>query len=282
MISMFVMSIGYGTNEYVKTDSFLAKHSRLLTVAGVVLLIVVAVGVVDSLTAARVEHRLSQSIKDNSQLATTPEVYVGGTPFAQVLVTEKIPQISVTALDVDIEDLGIVNASTDIYNVELPAGAAYSGDIVGNVAELMKRRVSLDGVALGQFLHMTDLDISNPYDISPGGGVASEAQLTGTLPGMDDKTSVIVTLRLDGPQFRMEPLEIIDSAGRPDLVEKGYTLEFDTRDLPLAAQANMVQLSGGSIVFEAERRNITLRPSDLTPVETGDSEFTDYPGSHEQ
>ncbi|SES27812.1 LmeA family phospholipid-binding protein [Corynebacterium cystitidis] len=271
----------------MNTDSFLARFSltrfsRPLAVLATIVILVASFGLVDSLTAAHVEHRLSQTVKENSRLATTPAVYVGGVPFAQVLVTENIPHLSVNALDVDIEDLGIVNASTDIYNVELPASAAYSGDVVGHVAELMKRRVSLDGVALGQFLGMTDLDIANPYDISPGGGVASEAQLTGTLPGMSEKTSVIVSLRLDGPMFRMDPIEIITSGEEPGIVQAGYSLEFDTRELPLAAQANLVQLSGGSIIFEAERRNITLRPSDLTPVETGDSEFTDYPGSHEQ
>lgn len=265
----------------MKTDSFLRRFSKPLSILAVLVLVAAAV-LADSLAAARVEQRVSQSAKEQSRLAAHPEVYVGGMPFAQVLVTNEIPNISVNALDVDIKDLGIVNASTQIYNVVIPAEQAYAGELVGHQAELMKRTISLDGVALGQLLGMTDLDISNPYDISPGGGVSSEAQLSGTLPGMGEPSTVVATLRLDGSTFHMVPKTLIDDAGNPDAVTKGYTLSFDTRDLPLSGAANLVQLRGGSIQFEAERRNITIQPRDLTPVETGDSEFTDYAVDYER
>lgn len=266
----------------MKTDSILRRFSKPLSILATLIVAAAALLFVDSLFAARVEHRVSVFAKDQSRLAANPEVYVGGMPFAQVLFTEQIPNISVNALDVDIKDLGIVNASTEIYNVRIPADAAYAGELVGHQAELMKRTISLDGVALGQLLGMTDLDISNPYDISPGGGVSSEAQLSGTLPGMEEPSTVVVTLRLDGSTFKMEPKTLIDDAGHPDQVREGYTLSFDTRELPLSGAANLVQLRGGSILFETERRNVTLQPSDLTPVETGDSEFTDYAGEYER
>ncbi|WIM67307.1 DUF2993 domain-containing protein [Corynebacterium breve] len=265
----------------MKPETFLRRSARFYGTLLTVVVVVCALWLVDSVTAARVESRLAKSVVEDSQLVATPKVYVGGHPFAQVLLTNKIPNISVDALDVDIKDLGIVNASTSIYNVDIPASKAYAGDIVGRQAELIKRTISLDGVAMGQFLGMTDLDISNPYDISPGGGVASEAQLAGTLPGTNTKSTVIVTLRLDGSKFRMEPVEIVESEEPASLVQKGYTLEFDTRELPLATKASLVELSGGSIKFEAERRNVTLQSSDLTPVETGHSEFTDYASEHE-
>ncbi|WP_018297392.1 LmeA family phospholipid-binding protein [Corynebacterium lubricantis] len=266
----------------MKTESLLHRFARPLSIIVAVIIVLAVALIVDSLAAARVEQRISQSVKDQSRLAAHPEVNVGGVPFAQVILTDEIPSLSVNALDVDIKDLGIVNASTEIYNVQIDAQDAYDGELVGSQAELMKRLVSLDGVAMGQFLGMTDLDISNPYDISPGGGVSSEAQLSGTLPGMDDPSTAVVKLRLDGTTFSMEPISLIDDAGDPNRVREGYTLTFDTRDLPLAGPANLVQLRGGSIQFEAERRNITVQPSDLTPVETGDSEFTDYAGSYER
>lgn len=257
------------------------RFSRPISIGLTVVIVLAVFSFIDSVAAARVEHRISRSVEENSRLATQPEVFVGGVPFAQVLVTHKVPQINVNALDVDIRDLGIVNAATQIYNVDIPASQAYEGEVVGHVAELMKRTVSLDGVAMGQLLDMTDLDIANPYDISPAGGVASEAQLTGTLPGMEEESSVVVSLRLRGTTFRMEPTVILEAAGDEEAVRRGYTLEFDTRELPLAGQASMVQAAGGSIMFEAERRNVKLKPSDLSPVETGDSELTDYAGAHD-
>ncbi|MHA2789777.1 LmeA family phospholipid-binding protein [Corynebacterium sp. S7] len=281
MISKFVMHPGYGRTKDVKTESLLHRFARPLSIIAGVIIVLAVVLVADSLSAARVEQRISQSVKDESRLATHPQVNVGGFPFAQVLITNEIPSLSINALDVDIKDLGIVNASTEIHNIKVSAKDAYNGELVGAQAELMKRLVSLDGVAMGQLLGMTDLDISNPYDVSPGGGVASEAQLSGTLPGMDQKSTAVVKLRLDGPTFTMEPMTLIDDAGAPDRVRDGYTLTFDTRDLPLAGPANLVQMRGGSIQFEAERRNITIQPTDLTPVETGDSEFTDYASSYE-
>ena len=244
-------------------------------IAIVVIAVVIGLAMlIDALTASRVEARLSATIEENADLATSPSVNVGGTPFIlNTLLTGKISRVEIQALDLSVENIGIVNARTVIHNVTLDPAEAFQGEIVGKHAEYFQRTVSLDGVAFGSLLNMTDLDIANPYDISPSGGTAAEAVLTGTPQGFDDPVSVLVALRLQGPMFYMEVREILDSKDYPATeIEHAFTYSLDTRDLPLSRQASAVFLSGGSISFEAERANVSVSSSDLTPLDTGEGD----------
>ncbi len=234
--------------------------------AAVVLAVPATAFVVDAATAAKVERHLAVQARTQDQLPADPDTYVGGFPFAQVLRSGEIPRVSLQALDVDTAGL-TVNSRTDIYEITIPANKAYAGDFVGAPAKRVDRTLSLDGVAFGELLNMTDLDISNPYDISPTGGSASEAQLTGTVPGMEEQSTVVVTLRLKGTEFIMEPISLIDvSPDHADTVSRAFTLSLDTRDLPIGGQADKVEVAGGSIRFSAAKRNVTLSPADLSPI----------------
>ncbi|TNL96124.1 DUF2993 domain-containing protein [Corynebacterium tapiri] len=227
---------------------------------------------IDSAIAMRVEAKISSAVEESADLATSPAVYVGGVPYVTALLTGEIPQVTVTSLDINVEDLGIVNARTEINRVHVTPQQALSGDLYGAPGELFKRTVSLDGVAFGQLLGITDLDISNPYDISPAGGVASEAKLTGTPKGFEDKVTVVVDLRLESPTFHMRVREVQDApAGREQEAADAFTFSMDTRRLPLSSQASNVSVSAGSIVFETQRQNIVVRPGDLAPLDTGDA-----------
>lgn len=248
-------------------------EKRLLTAVVALAAIAGTVWVVDSIVAMRVEARLSRAVEDSAELTTSPDAFVGGNPYLAAALTGEIPTLSVNSLDLSVEGLGIVNARTELAGVEVTPRQVFTGDFEGAPTELYKRVISLDGVAFGQLLDITDLDIANPYDISPGGGVASEAQLTGTPPGFTDPVSVIVDLRLQGPMFRMQVRELVDvPAGREDEAVEAFSYELDTRDLPLSQQAALVQVSGGSIVFETERQAFPLRLRDLAPLDTGDSD----------
>lgn len=232
----------------------------------------VVLWVVDSVVATRVEARISSAVEESADLDTSPDAYVGGQPYLQALITRHVPTMSVESLDISVEGLGIVNARTELSGIDVTPGQVLSGDLSGAPAELYKRVISLDGVAFGQLLGMTDLDIANPYDISPGGGVASEAMLTGTPAGLDQPVTVLANLRLDGPIFHMTVRELVSApAGHEEDAEAAFTYSMDTRQLPLSQQAAMVQLSGGSIMFETERQNITVALADLAPLDTGDA-----------
>ena len=65
----------------------------------------------------------------------------------------------------------------------------------------------------------------------------------------------------------MEPKQLIDVPDAlTDTVTSAYTLELDTRDLPIGAQADKVDVSGGSIRFSAQRRDVELTQDMLSPV----------------
>lgn len=234
----------------------------------------------DSTAAIRAERAISTAVAENSNLEVHPRVYLGGVPYTQALLTGEIPRLSVEALDVDTPGLGLVNARTELTAIEADRHQVLSGDLTGATAEVFSRQLGLDGVAVGEQLGMTDLDISNPYDISPGGGPAVEVQLTGTPPGFDQPVTVIATLRLNGPTFRMVPVELRDvPPSRAEDATQAFTWELDTRSLPLAGQAEGVRVSGGSIYFTAQRRNITVAFSDLSPLEAAEHsayDDTDY------
>lgn len=250
----------------LRADYGEGMNVKAFVAAAVVLAVPAVAFAVDAATAAKVERHLAVQARAHDNLPAEPDTYVGGFPFAQVLRSNEVPRVSFEALDVDAAGL-TVNSRTDIYEISIPADKAYAGDFVGAAAKRVDRTLSMDGVAFGELLHMTDLDISNPYDISPTGGSASEAQLTGTVPGMDEKSTVVVTLRLRGSQFIMEPISLIDvSPTHADTISRAFTLTLDTRDLPIGDQADKVEVAGGSIRFSAAQRNVTLSPTDLSPI----------------
>nr|WP_231375886.1 DUF2993 domain-containing protein [Corynebacterium aquatimens] len=243
--------------------------------ASTIIVVLACLFLADSFTAARVERTLSRNAQTTAKLAAEPETFVDGFPFTQVLLTGQVPRLSIQALDVDVPGVGIANARTDIHHIFIDPADALAGRFEGAQADIVEHTISLDGVAFGQLIrvdgvHMTDLDISNPYDISPNGGPASEAQLTGTIPGMDTRSTAIVSLRLDGPLFRMTPIQLIDVDDKHrEAVTRAFTLELDTRMLSFGAHADaadMVQLVGGSIQFLAQRRQVTLTSEDLSPI----------------
>ncbi|ACP33749.1 LmeA family phospholipid-binding protein [Corynebacterium aurimucosum] len=236
---------------------------RLAAVAGVVLTAWLA----DSAVAMHAEHTVAQQAKTSSQLENTPNVYIGGVPFTLGAFTKEIPYLEVKSSDVEVPKLGMVNASTTLRDITIRPEQLFSGELEGSPVSTYTRSISLDGVALGRMLGITDLSIANPDDMSPTGGTSAEAELTGTLPGDNTKSTATVTLRLVGPEFRMSVYGTDD-----ERLKKAFGLVLDTRQLPLPSQATSVKLHGGSITFEVQRRNITLKTAQLSPLEIDGSE----------
>lgn len=228
---------------------------------------VVAAWAIDSGLAMHTEHKLAQEVKADSRLENSPNVFVGGVPFSAAFFTGEVPFIEVQSLDVEVPKLGMVNAATTLRDISLTPTQLLHGDFQGAPVSTYSRSISLDGVALGRLLGITDLSIANPDNISPTGGTSAEAELTGTLPGDSSKSTVKVTLRLVGPEFQMRVYDEDD-----ERLNKAFSLEFDTRQLPLPAQATSVKLHGGSISFEVQKRDITLSTAQLSPLEIEGSE----------
>ena len=224
----------------------------------VVLALAAALGLADTAVASQEERTLAPA---------GAEAQVTATPFVLSGVSGRIPRVTVRRTDADIPGPGVGTASVEMFNLELDTPKdALHGKIVGANARLVRRRIRLDGVGFGELLGITDLDIANPYDISPAGGVASEARLTGTVPGADQPATVIVTLRLADGVFHMRPSQLLEVPDDEQAVLDGFTFDLDTRTLPLGGPADLVQLTGGSLEFSRDRVNTVVEPADLEPL----------------
>ena len=221
--------------------------------------LVAALGLGDTAFASHVERTLAPP---------GAEINVTAAPFVLSGVTGRIPRVTVRRTDADIPGPGVGTVSVEMFNLKLETPAdALRGEIVGADARLVRRTIRLDGVGFGNLLGITDLDMANPYDISPSGGVASEARLTGTVPGTSDPATAIVTLRLVDGIFHMRPSQLIQvPSGTEREVLEGFTLDLDTRSLPLGGPADLVQLTGGSLEFGRDRVNTAIQAVDLEPL----------------
>lgn len=247
---------------------------KLARFLGTILVLGVVAWLADSLLAARTENAISEHAKEVSHLETAPTVYISGFPFSAAYFTEELPKVSIGVSDVIVPTFGMVRANTTIGGVDITRDMLATGEIYGTTAQLISRDVGLDGVALGELLDIDDLDLSHPSDISPSGGVASSVLLRGTPAGYSKPVSVLATLRLKGPMFYLTPQEVFEGASSSSpssdkeeaAILDAFRLSFDTTTLPLGTQASYVYLSGGTIFFQAQERNVTIEANDLSPI----------------
>lgn len=215
----------------------------------------VAVGL-DSAAAARAERRLSQHAAEIDQLSSPPEVYIAGFPYVLSALTGAHTRVSLSAIDTPLPGFGSATVGVDALGLNTHT----------NTANVLRRSVRLDAVAFAHLLDLPDLDITNPYDISPAGGGVSEARLSATLPDTSTASTAVVTLRLTDGTFFMRPSEVDPASGASaDDVVQAFSYELDTRSLPLGGPADMVQLSGGSIYFSRDVVNAAVDVDDLVP-----------------
>lgn len=249
----------------------------ILTIGALIVAVGAVFWMVDSFIAARAERNISRAVADSANLENEPGVFAGSAIYTSALLTGELDHASINMLDVPVPGVGVVNARTEVQNVEVTREQVLSGDLNGARAELFTRTLRMDGVALGSHLDITDLDISHPFDISPSGGIASEALLTGTPPGFEEPVSVLVTLRLVGSEFQMVPVELIDAPPAITLgeVSAAFSWRIDTRTLPLADRALAVYLSGGSIHFQSEARNVEITMRELSPLAAPEEDSAD-------
>lgn len=231
--------------------------------------LIAALFIAGAFVASHTEHVVSQEVKTNSRLPTSPDVYAGGMPYSAAVLTGDIPLLEVSSLDVEVPEFGLINASTTLRDISVRPGQVFSGDLDGAFVSTFSRSIQLDGVALGRLLGLDDLSLSNPEDISPGGGVSAEAEMTATLDGYSDPATVHATLRLVKDEFYLTPTEVVDKpeGASDEEVKKAFSYQLNTGRLPLPAPATVVRLQGGALTFETQRRNITLNTAQLSPIE---------------
>lgn len=225
-------------------------------IAGALAAVLAGVFAADTFAASLAERNLAQPGE---------QAYISGFPYALGATTGEVPRVSVERLDAELPGLGdgaVATVGVDVVDFVADTPGAFTT----GTADVVRRRVRLDGVGFGELLGISDLDMSNPYDISPAGGSASEVQLTGTPPGSHEAATVVATLRLENGAFRMRPSRVLLAPDGDDAAVEAFTLELDTTRLPLGGPADMVQLVGGAVEFSRDRVNTHVAPEDFRPI----------------
>lgn len=245
------------------------RRPRALKSLAVVALLLTGAWVTDNVYAIRAERQIAHDTQAHARLEVEPRVSIGGFPYLANYFRSETPTLSTDVMDIKVPGFGLVSAQTIVNDLQLPKDQVLSGKLDQVPAKLLTRRLRLDGVAMGEFMHITDLDISNPYDISPSGGPASEVQFTGTPQGFDKPVTVLATLRIDDTTISITPREVLDGpADRTQEIKEAFAWSIDSRLLPMPTRTNRVYCSGGSIYFESEQRSIVIDASNLSPIST--------------
>lgn len=255
--------------------SIAVRSRRRLLAAGTLACLLATFFVVDNAVAVRAERRIAKDTEQHARLEVSSHVNIGGVPYLANIFRKETPTLSAEVMDITVPGFGLVSARTDVADLKLSRHEILTGELDAAPAKLLTRTLRLDGVAMGTFLHITDLDISNPYDISPSGGPTAEVQLTGTPEGFTEPASVIAALRITDTTVSITPREVLHAPpGREDDVKRAFTWSIDSRLLPMPTRTNRVYCQGGSIYFESEQRNIVIDTSDLSPISIPDVAYS--------
>ncbi|KAB1502998.1 DUF2993 domain-containing protein [Corynebacterium sp. 320] len=255
---------------------------RTLVALGTLIGIVLGATLVDALIAARVEHKISQNLYEQSNLPSPPDVHLAGYPYVWAAVSHELQAVTVNAKDLDVPGFGLVSVYTSAQYVTIPRAAVFSGDIQNAPARKMFTRLQLDGVSIGSRMGLNDLHIQNLEDISPRGGWETEAILQGSPKGYKRPVSVAVSLRIKAGDVYITPTRVIDGPDSTSATAKivdgddlspdaqrafreAFTLKLSGAELPLRKSPMRVYVSGGSIYVESEQFYTTVSLDDLTP-----------------
>ncbi len=248
------------------------RGTRLaLTVGAILIGGTTAFTIADALVAARVEHNISQTLFEGSNLPTPPDVHLAGYPYTWAAKSHELAAVSVTSRDITVPGIGMLSFHTSAQKITVPADVVYSGNIENAPAEKVFTRLQLDGVLIGNVNAIPDLQISNFEDISPRGGWETEATFRGTPEGFAKPITAHVSLRIREGDVYITPVDIeLDAAdsARPaaqQAATEAMTWHIQGANLPLSRPPVRVYVSGGSVFVESEQYFTTVSIEDLLP-----------------
>lgn len=248
-------------------NKHVVNKRRGVIFSAVIVAVVAALFLVDSIAAANAERNLARHLREAENLPAEPYVSLGGFAYLSSLISGQWSSITVRSRDMEIEEFGLVTVNADAINVQVPASSVWSGEFSDSLSELFYSRLQFDGVALGAQLGISDLLIENYKDISPAGNWEAEAIFEGTPPGADDTVSVLVELRIHQGNVELSPVEVLSNP--PEVPEQealdAFKITFPSGTLPLPHNPTRIFVEGGSINIESEQMNVRVSPEDFLP-----------------
>lgn len=273
-------------------------HKVGIIAAIALMVLAVCAWVGDSLVATRTESRISRELQHYSNLPVQPDVTAGGFPFLYEAERGKLSSLTVDAQDLDVPGFGLVTVHSSATNIEASTHDILHGRIEDAPVETVSTTLSLDGLALGERLGITDLTIRRLANTAPNGGQESDSVFSGSIGGLDKPATVAVRLRIKADVISMDAYEVLDGPasrdkdapvvkGREipedirDEIKKAFSLQLEGKYLPLRARPDFIYCEGGSIFLQASQQNVTINLSDLAPMAREEPEETKYENDKE-
>lgn len=207
------------------------------------------------------ESHLAADTRAAAHLEATPRIYTGVFPILGAWASHNVSLITSDVIDVDLPGLGIVVARTEIYNTQVTAAQLRDADFTGAPYKGASRTLRFDGVALGNQLGISDLNITHPDDISPQGKSLTHILLSGT-PSGHEFTQVLAELRVREGVISVTPTAVT-TGDEAALDAFSWTINSD--QLPLLGEATSISSSGGSISIESDAGPGIFSPDLLSP-----------------
>lgn len=258
------------------------KKIAFRSAVALVLLLLVA-AVVDNVIAARAEHKISEALYADSNLANPPKVQVAGFPYTASALSHELQAVTVAANDVDVPGFGLMSVHTSAQYVTVSAEDVFNGTIENAPARKVFTRLQLDGVLLGNRMDIDALQIQNLDDISPRGGWETEAIFEGKPKGFAKPAKVEVKLRIVAGTMKITPIRILSAPDGLDIkakdvndedklddsiadrINNAFSLSIPGKNLPMRGDPERIYVSGGSLFVETSKVYTKISLSDLAP-----------------
>lgn len=258
------------------------KKIAIRSAVALVLVLLVAV-ITDNVIAARTEHKISEALYADSNLANPPKVQVAGFPYTGAALSHEMQAVTVTASDVDVPGFGLMSVYTSAQYVTVSAEDVFNGTIEDAPARKVFTRLQLDGVLLGNRMNIDALQIQNLDDISPRGGWETEAIFEGKPQGFAKPAKVEVKLRIVAGTMKITPTKILSAPDGLDIkandvtdeteitgniedrIIDAFSLSIPGKNLPMRGDPERIYVSGGSVFVEHSQVYTKISLSDLAP-----------------
>jgi hypothetical protein len=264
---------------YHKTDSWVGFVRKLI----IAVLIVIALAVVaDFGAAAAAEYAVAAQLRQQLGPATDPSVRINGFPFLTQALAGRYSSIDVRATGVPADPLRDLDVEATLHDVEVPLGAAISGELQSIQANRVDGRVRVKDTDLGRAIGIEDLRIQEPSDReisallpagtngNPAPGEQAPIRMVATTDLLGQRTEIIgigvIDLTNDLVQITARDVRLardgVGEVGLPRAIRQTLltTLSADVKPggLPFDVTPTRVWVGTGSVVVEGTASNVTI------------------------
>lgn len=255
---------------------------RRLVIA--VLVLVAVLVVVDFGVAAATEYQVSQTVREELDLAADPDVRINGFPFLTQAVAGEYDNIEIGASGVPVGQLRDVGVEATLRSVDASLSQLFSDRAESIQIQRVVGRVRVRDADLGRLIGVPDLRIAKPSDeqteeaigTSEDTSIRTVARLTGStdLVGERSDVTIIAVLELVDGQMQVTPTDLYlgadtdEDARLPEAIREPllgtFSFRIDPGALPFTVDPSAVEVEEGSLVIEGAARDVVITGTAVT------------------